>query len=416
MNRKYLALCLSPLWLSTLLMSSSATPFAKGSVDCRVATGDIKMCNPYASKFIIAKEIGQQKDKKKLIISKTLPVPKKSKVKVISVIDMIEKYVKVAKPIRYEGSAERELETLKIESPADSNAKSISQELEERRMASIRKLEQMQEESYLKCTKISLPTPSALPEKEKEEEKAEISKPKAVYIVKKGETLESLSKKFSLMKEKLLSENPLAEGEELHAGQELILPMTQEKADIISTAVYTVKSGDILGRIAMDFNLSSSEIIKYNNLKESGMICVGKKLILPFAYKKPALEKAYKKRLAKEKKASRKARMIRGYGNRKLRVTATAYSSHRGQTDSTPFLAAWNNRIRPGMKIIAVSRDMLTKYGLRNGSKVRIGGLRGLYTVRDKMNKRYRKRIDIYMGTNRRRALRWGRRSVVIYF
>ncbi|RRS32516.1 MAG: hypothetical protein P794_00980 [Epsilonproteobacteria bacterium (ex Lamellibrachia satsuma)] len=113
---------------------------------------------------------------------------------------------------------------------------------------------------------------------------------------------------------------------------------------------------------------------------------------------------------------SKKRKMIRGFGKRKLRVTATAYSSHRGQTDKTPFLAAWNNRIRPGMKIIAVSRDMLTRYGMRNGTKVRIGGLPGIYRVRDKMNKRFRKRIDIYMGVDRRKALRWGRRSVIMYW
>jgi len=106
----------------------------------------------------------------------------------------------------------------------------------------------------------------------------------------------------------------------------------------------------------------------------------------------------------------------RGRGKHKLRVTATAYSSHRAQTDSTPFLAAWNNRLRPGMKIIAVSRDLLSRYGLRNGTRVKISGLRGYYTVRDKMNKRFRRRIDIYMGLNRRRALRWGRRSVFIYW
>jgi len=99
-----------------------------------------------------------------------------------------------------------------------------------------------------------------------------------------------------------------------------------------------------------------------------------------------------------------------------LRVQATAYTSHRGQTDKTPFLAAWNNRLRPGMKVIAVSRDLISKYGLGNGKKVRIQGLPGYYTVRDKMNKRYKKRIDIYMGTNRRKALRWGRRRTVIYW
>ena len=58
----------------------------------------------------------------------------------------------------------------------------------------------------------------------------------------------------------------------------------------------------------------------------------------------------------------------------------------------------------------------MRKYGLRNGSKVKISGLRGTYTVRDKMNKRFRKKIDIYMGTNKRRALRWGRRYVTIYW
>lgn len=108
--------------------------------------------------------------------------------------------------------------------------------------------------------------------------------------------------------------------------------------------------------------------------------------------------------------------MVHGFGKHKLRITATAYTSHRNQTDSTPFLAAWNNRLRPGMKIIAVSRDLLKQYGMKNGTKVRISGLQGYYSVRDKTNKRYRKRIDIYMGRDRRRALRWGRRSVVIYW
>jgi 3D (Asp-Asp-Asp) domain-containing protein len=68
------------------------------------------------------------------------------------------------------------------------------------------------------------------------------------------------------------------------------------------------------------------------------------------------------------------------------------------------------------MKAIAVSRDLIKKYGLGNGKKVRIQGLPGYYTVRDKMNKRYTKRIDIYMGTNRRKALRWGRKRVMIYW
>lgn len=98
----------------------------------------------------------------------------------------------------------------------------------------------------------------------------------------------------------------------------------------------------------------------------------------------------------------------------KLRVTATAYNSLPAQTDSTPNIAAWGDRLRPGMKVIAVSRDLLKKYGLKHKDKVKISGLEGEYLVLDKMNKRWRKKIDIYMGKDRRKALKWGRKNVTI--
>ncbi|MGB0845345.1 MAG: 3D domain-containing protein [Thiolinea sp.] len=101
-------------------------------------------------------------------------------------------------------------------------------------------------------------------------------------------------------------------------------------------------------------------------------------------------------------------------GDNRLRVTATAYNSLPAQTDSTPNIAAWGDRLRPGMKVIAVSRDLLKKYGLKHKDKVKISGLDGEYQVLDKMNKRWRKKIDIYMGKDRRKALRWGRKNVTI--
>lgn len=97
-----------------------------------------------------------------------------------------------------------------------------------------------------------------------------------------------------------------------------------------------------------------------------------------------------------------------------LRVTATAYTSHVDQTDSTPNIAAWGDRLEPGMKAIAVSRDLLKVYGLKPRQKVRIKGLQGEYVVLDKMNKRWRKKIDIYMGLNKRNAFKWGHRKVEI--
>lgn len=98
---------------------------------------------------------------------------------------------------------------------------------------------------------------------------------------------------------------------------------------------------------------------------------------------------------------------------RRLEVTASAYNSLAGQTDSTPSIAAWGDRLKPGMKAIAVSRDLLDM-GLTRNSEVTIKGLTGKYLVLDKMNKRWSRKIDIYMGHDRTKALEWGRRKVEI--
>lgn len=102
-----------------------------------------------------------------------------------------------------------------------------------------------------------------------------------------------------------------------------------------------------------------------------------------------------------------------GAATRTLEVTATAYTSRPSETSGDPYLGAWNNRLTPGEKAIAVSRDLI-KLGLTNGAKVKIQGLPGIYEVRDKMNKRWKRRIDIYMGNDLKRARNWGKREVTL--
>lgn len=99
--------------------------------------------------------------------------------------------------------------------------------------------------------------------------------------------------------------------------------------------------------------------------------------------------------------------------DRSMTVTATAYTSTRGQTEGNPFVGAWGDRLKPGMKAIAVSRDLL-EHGLDHEVKVRIEGLEGEYAVLDKMNARFKKRIDIYMGLDTAEADQWGKRTVRI--
>ncbi len=98
-----------------------------------------------------------------------------------------------------------------------------------------------------------------------------------------------------------------------------------------------------------------------------------------------------------------------------MKVHATAYTSHVGQTSAHPFLGAWGDELKPGMKAIAVSRDLIKK-GLTHNTKVKIEGLSGEYVVKDKMNKRWTDKIDIYMGLDTKSAKDWGKREVTITF
>ncbi len=101
--------------------------------------------------------------------------------------------------------------------------------------------------------------------------------------------------------------------------------------------------------------------------------------------------------------------------DRTLEVTATAYNSLPDQGQGDPTIAAWGAKLRPGMKAIAVSRDLI-QLGLTNGVEVRIDGLPGTYTVLDKTAKRWKRRIDIYMGTDVKAARQWGNRKVTIHW
>ena len=84
-------------------------------------------------------------------------------------------------------------------------------------------------------------------------------------------------------------------------------------------------------------------------------------------------------------------------------VTLTTYRASEAETDSTPNITASGFKITNPKKhrIIAVSRDLKKKY--KFGQKIRIvgaGKYSGTYKVQDVMNKRYKKRIDILIGTN----------------
>lgn len=98
-----------------------------------------------------------------------------------------------------------------------------------------------------------------------------------------------------------------------------------------------------------------------------------------------------------------------------MQVTASAFNSLAYQTSTNPHITAFGDSLKPGLRYIAVSRDLLRE-GLGHNTLVKIEGLEGTYLVKDKMNQRFKNKIDIYMGTDVGAARQWGRRRVNISY
>lgn len=91
---------------------------------------------------------------------------------------------------------------------------------------------------------------------------------------------------------------------------------------------------------------------------------------------------------------------------RTMRVTATAYSSTRDQTDASPFISASGVHVFDGM----VAANFL-----RFGTKIRIPDYYGdkQFVVLDRMNARFSNRVDVWMDS-RGKAIQFGVRHVRI--
>jgi 3D (Asp-Asp-Asp) domain-containing protein len=65
--------------------------------------------------------------------------------------------------------------------------------------------------------------------------------------------------------------------------------------------------------------------------------------------------------------------------------------------------------------VLAVSRDILTELGVEYGDRVFLTGY-GMFEVHDTMNKRYRRRVDIWMADTRAAYLHGVRTSQLMWF
>jgi spore germination protein len=96
-----------------------------------------------------------------------------------------------------------------------------------------------------------------------------------IYIVKQGDTLQSIADEFGLSVQKLTQDNGLDESDSLIIGQTLIIAYPQQ--------VYTVQQGDTLYDIANKFNVSIIQLLINNPfLSDREYIYPGETIIISY--------------------------------------------------------------------------------------------------------------------------------------
>ena len=114
----------------------------------------------------------------------------------------------------------------------------------------------------------------------------------------------------------------------------------------------------------------------------------------------------------KKKDNKVKTNLFNWYGRE---VTVTAYNSTSRQTQGNPNIAAWGDTLKPDMKVVAISRDLLA-LGIQHNSILTIDSMLDTFYVKDKMHRKWRNRIDIYMGDDVKKAKEWGRQKLFICY
>ena len=150
--------------------------------------------------------------------------------------------------------------------------------------------------NYLKSPNLSIGQVLRIPEMYTKEEDMVLPN-YTTYVVKKGDTLYSISNAFNVTVDTILKDNGLTD-KNLNVGQTLKIRYEEDIIEecfgedytppdtLESTITYVVKKGDNLYDIARRYNTSTTNIIKINNLQNNNL-SVGQILKIPYSTKEP---------------------------------------------------------------------------------------------------------------------------------
>ncbi len=106
----------------------------------------------------------------------------------------------------------------------------------------------------------------------------------SIYIVKRGDNLWRISRKFNTTVNEICRANNISKRKKLKPGMKLIIPRKRKYALLKIEKkyfIYKVKRGDNLWRISRKFNVNIKKICKINNITKNTKLKIGKRLKIP---------------------------------------------------------------------------------------------------------------------------------------
>jgi LysM repeat protein len=110
-----------------------------------------------------------------------------------------------------------------------------------------------------------------------------------LYIVREGDTLDSISRQFNLSIQEIIDRNPDLDPDLINVGQQIVIPATSDQEGIATPlpedyqgiVEYRVVSGDTLFGIATRYNTTVDAIVQLNQLANPDDLMVGDILRIP---------------------------------------------------------------------------------------------------------------------------------------
>jgi len=101
-----------------------------------------------------------------------------------------------------------------------------------------------------------------------------------IHVVKKGDTLSSISKKYSIKKESIIEVNNLLDENYIFIGQNLKIVENFIPANNNNIYYHEIKKGENLTEVANKYDISLNKLVEINDIENQNILEVGTKLKL----------------------------------------------------------------------------------------------------------------------------------------